>query len=720
MQVGAYSGEIEGAYRDEALLAALAELPARLTSPAAEVVAAGRNRNVRVTLPRGGGTVEVLVKAFGRESGPKNAMDRRRGTKARRTWEAAHFLAVAGVATPVPIGYLERWQGVRLVESYYLAAFLPGRVSFTDALNTLYHDYPECARVMELLEVVAAGIRAMHDGGFQHNDLGNQNILLRPVGETAWADPCFIDLNRGRCHGHLGARERARDLSRIALPSDFLRVFFEMYWREVPPPVFLKWERRYRRLATLHRRTRRWRHPMRHARQARLDRGKRVYPGPRELWIWDERSGQAVSTLRSRDRTPHYAKSRPWVMALDSLRAAPGVWAAYQALRRGAFQSAVTMSGRIGVSVEPRLETFAQERALLAGLGPIPAMVRFYHHESVERRRFRVEAVEALRSAGHPVSIALVQDRRAVRDPGRWQAFGEEVLGGVGPVELVEVGHAINRVKWGIWDFAELRGLYAATAAWRRAFPEVRLSGPAVIDFEYPFALSALRALPAGVQFDALSLHLYVDRRGAPENRQSGFGAVEKFALARAIARRCGVREGGLVVSEVNWPIVGTGVYSPVGAPYVSPGPRFNDPSVSEDQYADYLLRYLCLALCSGLVERVFWWRLVARGYGLVDDTDASAWRPRPAYRMLQRLLMQVGDSTFERAELPGADGGGYRFLFRRADGERVALAYAHPEPVALAAGTIGGHFEDAFGAPLASPPSRLSGRPVYQRHVAG
>jgi hypothetical protein len=111
----------------------------------------------------------------------------------------------------------------------------------------------------------------------------------------------------------------------------------------------------------------------------------------------------------------------------------------------------------------------------------------------------------------------------------------------------------------------------------------------------------------------------------------------------------------------------------------------------------------------------VYWWRLAAHGYGLVDDADPAALRVRPAYRMLQRFQHLLGEATFVSARMPARHGerrGAYRFDFRRPDGERVALAYAHGPALSLPSST--GRVEDACGEPLAA--ARLTGEPLYLR----
>ncbi len=702
-QIGPYTGDIAAVCDTPAFRAQLAALPALLAEADARVLSEGRNRNVRVMLDDDEQRRAVVVKSFGRANGLRDVVSRRLGSKAERTWQASRFLRQAGVGTPEPIAWMERWEGPRLVESYFVAAYV-GEVScFTAELQTLFVHEPECEKFMALMLCVAQAIRRMHEAGFVHHDLGNQNILLRRLGPCRWGEVQFIDLNRGRTHATVTLRQRARDLSRIALPSDLLRVFLAMYWgdAEPPPAALLRQERFYRRRYAIHTRTRAWRHPLRTRRRRAAGDTARTYPDARDMWIWDERSGQALTVLDGRDRHRLYPAGRNAEAAWAMARVAVPVWRRYRQLLATAFREPVAMRGRVGMAIEPQPATWPRERALLEGLGDdIPVLVRFCHHHPAARHAFLAAVVRELASAGHPVTLALVQDRQAVLDPAAWAIFAADTLAATdGAVEAVEIGHAINRVKWGVWNMGDYRRLLAPFPALAARYPAVAFMGPAAIDFEYAYVPAALRRMPPNLRCAALSHHLYVDRRGAPENRQCGFATLEKAALARALADvspACGNR---LVVSEVNWPLAGTGIYSPVGAPYVYPGVRHNDPSVSEDDYADYMIRYLLITLCSGFVERVFWWRLVARGFGLVDDSAPDAWRERPAYVALQRFLAEVGAARFEGHEVfANGDGdAGYVYRFARADGRVVRVAYATGAAMCLAGSDV-----------------VLTGRPVY------
>ncbi len=518
-----------------------------------------------------------------------------------------------------------------------------GAITFREALLHHYYETPLCSELMGLLEVAATAVRAMHAAGVEHGALCNDVILVRRDEKGAWAEAWIQAPSHTPATARaLPASRRGRENAGFTLPSDLLRVFFEMQFapENVPEPFLRAERRRRKRRAPFHR---------------EKDPGPRPYPPDPDIWIWDDRSMQAIPALRSRDKRKHYRKRDLLEMATASLRIGPGARRVCRELMAEAFTKPVNLQGRIGLSVNLEPERFEKERRWLAPMGPIPLLVRLYHHESEARRRFAIEAIRKLNSEGHKVIVALVQDRRAILFPGKWREFVDNAGAALsGFVEAFELGHAINRVKWGVWNYAEHRTLLEAFARWPDRYPQVPVIGPAGIDFEFPRVLPLMDHLPDGVEWDAFSHHLYVDRRGLPENNQAGYDTVRKLALARAIARvhpRCRER---VIVSEVNWPLRGTGVWSPVGSPWESPGPRQNDPSVDEDTYAACMTRYLLLALCSGMADRVYWWNLAAHGFGLIDDRDAKGWRPRAAYHEFLRLAGLSQTATYLRREEAG------------------------------------------------------------------
>ncbi len=208
-----------------------------------------------------------------------------------------------------------------------------------------------------------------------------------------------------------------------------------------------------------------------------------------------------------------------------------------------------------------------------------------------------------------------------------------------------QIGQAVNRSKWGIWTHQEYVDLYLAAAEIFRRYPGVELMGPAVIDFEFQSILALVDRRDPDLHFDIVSSLLYVDRRGAPENRQMGLDTVGKVTLLRAIADVGRCSSSRCWITEVNWPLW-EGPHSPAG----------KTVSVGEEEQADYLVRYYLLALGTGLVERVYWWRLIARGYGLVAPASDGSLRRRPAWRALRTLIAELDGAVFQ-GPLDSADG---------------------------------------------------------------
>jgi hypothetical protein len=263
-----------------------------------------------------------------------------------------------------------------------------------------------------------------------------------------------------------------------------------------------------------------------------------------------------------------------------------------------------------------------------------------------------------LHQKGCEVLVALLQQRADVMRPQKWAGFLDEVFSRFsGRCSHFEAGHAWNRTKWGIWDHREYLDLaYTAVSLSRKH--NVKLVGPAVIDFEFHLYPPVLRE----ISYDKVSSLLYVDRMGAPENKQFGWDTSKKAALLKAVVDGCTHKEDPLWITEVNWPLEGTGKYSPAAG----------KPNVSESEQADYLVRYYILCLASGHIERIYWWQLVAPGYGLIDSRGKE-WRKRPSYYAYKTLISRLEGSTFlKKTDHPHAE----IFLFRNKE-ENFAVCWA-------------------------------------------
>jgi len=650
------------------------ELKSLVSSSEVQVLAEGRHRVVKVTLNREGNPVEVAIKCFGKQQGWKDWSDQKRGSKASRSFLAAQHLYERGVCTPEPLGYVDHWAGGRLVESYFLSIFEGGLTDMRQELDRIYAEEPQCHTMVRLMTQAGRFIKSMHDAGFQHRDLGVQNIMLRRTPDGGWKDFQVIDLNRGRTREKLTQAERGRDFDRLNIPGAFLSIAVTEYSRKTnkkPPTINkefaaakLKYSKRYQ----FHVKTRRFRKPKYWGKKR-----KRVHPY-KNIWLWDDRSGQASVVMSPKERRHCYTKDRFLNTITSVLKFGLPTFKAYQGLIDTAYKKPVAMKSRVAIALEAADIEIEPQLLLLDKLGTIPISLRIGHHENKEQWDKSISLIKKLATKGHEVMLILMQDRRAVNQPESWANFLNYIFDHTAEsIHAAEICHTVNRAKWGIWTAREQAELMRPIIGLKQQHPHVKFTGPSCIDFEYYYIFNALRAFPQELKLDALSHQLYVDRRGAPENYQEKFSLLEKATLLKAIAKVAPQTEDTVIVSEVNWPLRDTGTWSPVNATYLPNPDRQSELGVSEELYGSYMLRYYVISLCSGMIDRVYWWRLAAHGFGLVDERDN--WRHRPAYFMLATFLEILGESTFlEKLDSPDQV---YLFKFRTSSQE-IVLAWSN------------------------------------------
>lgn len=237
----------------------------------------------------------------------------------------------------------------------------------------------------------------------------------------------------------------------------------------------------------------------------------------------------------------------------------------------------------------------------------------------------------AERFQGRRFLINVLQHRDSVLNHKVWRESLRTIIENFKHITTdFQIGNASNRSKWGCRHSGEYLRLLEIAEEVRVEYPDVQLVGPSVIDFE---PLAMIRALlnRRHYHLDKVSALLYVNRRGAPTNRQLGlFDLKAKLRLFKAIASLSGHGNGGLWITEFNWPLLDTKPYTPnSGRPQTT---------VDPDHQAQYLKDYYRIARQSGYVEKAYWWQLIAPGYGLVDSRGGQL-QKRPAYYALKALL---------------------------------------------------------------------------------
>lgn len=645
----------------------------------------GRNYLYFARVETAEGPLEVVVKQF-RESGARERWRRRRrGSKGERSWRVARALAAAGIATPEPLLFAEsvapggpslfvcRHLAGRVELRYFLRARNAGseRVSFP-ALDT-----------GALLDAIALLARRLHDAGFWHRDFSAGNLLIAPgPSPTEIGEIALVDLNRcrvGRVGQAVTLGERMRDLARLALEreEDRARLLAAYFTPEgsVPARARVRYDGARRSFHGRHRLKQRWRGRAAALRGWLLPRGVHAHIPPpparaeaRDKIVWDRLSDQPHSHAGRLERTLVRLADLPdhLASAAAAAGAAPRIRRRYRELRRARGLGGFTWPGA-GVALRPWPEDPPALLAAVDELGVRQILLRLHPWQATHDDEAALAA--ALARRGLELSFALPQNRELVRDPARWRAAIELIAERFTPFgRRFVVGQAINRSKWGVWSYGEYLELAGAAAEILRRREGVELLGPGVIDFEAHATAAVVNRRHPTLRFDGLASLLYVDRRGAPENRQLGYDSEDKVTLLAAIAETSRLVVGGRQwISEVNWPLA-EGPHSPAG----------RKVAVDEETQADYLARFYLLTLASGLVERVFWWQLVARGYGLIDPNPSNgggSLRRRPAFRALAELARQLPAGARVEAT-PAAPAGAHLRRFTLADGAELVAAW--------------------------------------------
>ena len=239
------------------------------------------------------------------------------------------------------------------------------------------------------------------------------------------------------------------------------------------------------------------------------------------------------------------------------------------------------------------------------------------------------------------ITLKILQDREHIEDTTLLKKDLHVIFSSLNNlVDMYEIGSTINRAKWGFFSVNEYLKFYkVAYDLKRREFPDIKLLASSVIDFEFHFTTHTLFNF-CKCKYDAVSALLYVDRRGAPENTQLGFTLTDKIALLSTLVWLSPKTKQELHVTETNWPISHTAPYAPTS----------EHECVSEDLYADFMLRYYLLSFASQQVDSISWHQLIAPGYGLIDNRDGI--RKREAFDVYKYMYKTLKNAQFLRLDI--------------------------------------------------------------------
>ncbi len=239
------------------------------------------------------------------------------------------------------------------------------------------------------------------------------------------------------------------------------------------------------------------------------------------------------------------------------------------------------------------------------------------------------------------ITLKILQDRENVENLELFQKNMDIIFTRLSlHVDIFEIGSTINRAKWGFFSVDEYNKFYQVAYDLKEAkYPNIKLIGSGVIDFEYHYTAHTLFNF-FKYKYDGISALLYVDRRGAPENMQLGFALSDKIALLSTMIWLSKKVDQELHLTETNWPISNTSPFAPTS----------ERECVDLESYADFLLRYHLLSFASQQVDSVSWHQLVAPGYGLIDNRDGI--NKYPAYQTYKFMIQSLKNAQFLRLDI--------------------------------------------------------------------
>jgi len=239
------------------------------------------------------------------------------------------------------------------------------------------------------------------------------------------------------------------------------------------------------------------------------------------------------------------------------------------------------------------------------------------------------------------VTLKIMQDAKHINDLALFKKDIQTIFKTLeNLVDIYEIGSTINRAKWGFFGVDEYNKFFQTAYLVKKSqFPHIKLIGSSVIDFEYHFTAHTLFNF-YNYRYDGISALLYVDRRGAPENTQMGFNLSDKIALLSSMIQLSPKTKNKLYITETNYPLSNTAPYAPTS----------EHECIDKKSYADFMLRYYLLAFASQEVEFVSWHQLMAKGYGLIDNTNNN--KKYPAFQTYKTMIKHLKNAQFLRLDI--------------------------------------------------------------------
>lgn len=146
-----------------------------------------------------------------------------RKSKARRSYEYAILLLEKGIRTPQPIAFLEKFNWIGLLDSYYASEHLDAELTFRELVEI--PDYPDHE---DILRQFTRFCFDLHEKGIEFMDHSPGNTLIKKVADNQY-EFFLVDLNRMNFHESMDFDLRMKNLSRLTPKKDMIAIMSDEY-----------------------------------------------------------------------------------------------------------------------------------------------------------------------------------------------------------------------------------------------------------------------------------------------------------------------------------------------------------------------------------------------------------------------------------------------------------------------------------------------------------
>ncbi len=539
-----------------------------------------------------------------------------RKSKAKRSYENSLHLNKKGIKTPEPIGYIEVYDLFRLRQSYFISR----KLDFDFALN--YATEKQSEEYIDILKSFMNFTCDLHKKNFMHLDYVVGNICIKKTDNGY--DFYLVDLNR-LYKGIIFPKMGIKNLARLSNDSEIIKIFAEEYTKKISSTF----SNTYFQLLKFVERNQKW---------SSLKRSIKAGFGilPRQLssfYLWDFYSNQPYTINNKKLKNlififAWFANLKILIATFYALIILPLLFI----LNRRPLEKKIDSFG-LCVNIDKPMDSqkLINDNELSEMINELAVkniLVRIPLADFDKIEKY-INFISALQNKD--VLVCILQNREHILDKKLTEERLEYIFTKLDPVvNKFQIGNVINRKKWSFLTIDEYFSFFKIAYDLKiKKFFNIKLLGGNIIDFDIPFFARSIFHFKS-IYYDGIATQLYVDRRGAPEQKQFGFNTLSKIKTYSALALASTKTSKDLYITEVNWALSGMGKWAPA-----------KNYLTEESLQARYLVRYYLLMLGSGKVKKCYWHQLVAPGYGLVNNIDGKIVK-RDAYYCFKHLISSL------------------------------------------------------------------------------